>query len=106
MNRNRQRSRQFLVPTAVRFIDDHQIEVPHPEAFDALGVFGLDEVHHRGVGGEEHPPLAALVGHQVDGGAIGQEAAEGSLGLEHEGGAIGEDQHPLDPVAAGEHIGE
>jgi hypothetical protein len=49
----------------VRLIDDHQIEMPHPEALDAVRVLRIDEIHHRGVGGEEHPPLSAFVGDQV-----------------------------------------
>ena len=57
----------LLVHTAVGLVDDHQIEVPHPEALDAPAVFRIDEVHHRGVGGEEHAPLTAFVGYQVHG---------------------------------------
>ncbi len=55
----------FLVDAAMGLVDDHQIEVPHPEALHTVGVLRIDEVHHRGVVGEEHPTLTAFVGHQV-----------------------------------------
>ena len=55
----------FLIDAAVRLIDDHQIEVPHPETLHTARILRIDEVHHRGVGGEKHPPLTALVGHQI-----------------------------------------
>ena len=60
----------LLVDRTVRLVDHDQVEVAHAEA--ALPAFAVisgfvDQAHHRRVGGDEHPALGVLVGHQVDG---------------------------------------
>ena len=47
-------------------IDDHQIKVANPKALHALAIFRIDEFHHRGIGREEHPALAAFIGDEID----------------------------------------
>ena len=81
-------------------INDHQVEMAYPETLDAMAIFRIDEVHHRRIGGEKHSPFSTAVDHEVHRGTIRQKATKGALGLKHQGRAVSQEQHPLDPVTA------
>ena len=79
------------------FVDDDEVEVAGSEA--AVAVVDLvDEVHHRGVRRDVDAPLDGLLGDEVDRGRAGQVLLEGVGRLVDQGGAVGEEQDPFDPV--------
>ncbi len=95
----------LLVDGAVRFVDDDEVEVAHAKA--ALGIRHLVyQTHHGRVGADVHPAIGVLLGHQVDGGRIGQVRLERLDRLVDQGHAVGQEQDALGPVAAHEHIGQ
>ena len=54
----------LLVHRTVRLVDDHEIEMPDPEA--GLGARRLvDQPHHRRIGADVDPARLVLLGHQV-----------------------------------------
>ena len=76
-----------------------------PEA--ALAVPRLvDQPHHRRVGRDEDAPLGVLLGDQVHRGAVGEMPLEGIHRLVDQRHAVGQEQHPLRPVAAHEQVAE
>jgi hypothetical protein len=58
------RSDRTLIDRAVRLVDDNEVEVARPE-LDLPVLLAVDQVHHRRICGEEHPPLADALGHEV-----------------------------------------
>ncbi len=66
----------------------------------------VDEVHHRGIGREEDAALARLLGDEVHRRAVGQMRLEGAGGLVHQRGAVGEEQHALDPAGPHQQVDE
>ena len=85
------------VDRAVGLVDDDEVEVAGPEAAVAV-VDLIDEVHHRGVRRDVDASLDGLLGDEVDRGRAGQVLLEGVGRLVDQGGAVGEEQDPLDPV--------
>ena len=92
-----------VVDRSVCLVDHDEIEVAGAEAAQVV-VSRVDEVHHRRVRGDEDTALAVAVGEQVHGCTVGQVRLEGADRLVHERGAVGEEQHPLDPVRALQHV--
>ncbi len=93
----------LLVDRAVRLVDDHQVEIPHPETGDA--VVGLvDQVEHGRVGAHVHPPLGVLFRDQVHRARFRQMRLEGARGLVHQGNTVGQEQGPLHPAGPLEHV--
>ena len=89
----------LLVDGAVGLVDDDQVEVAGTEQpLPAVGL--VDQVHHRRVGGDVDAPVGDLLGHQVHGGDVRQVGLERSDGLVDQRGAVGQEQHPLDPARA------
>lgn len=58
----------FLIDRAVRLVNDDQIEIAGPEATFRGVVHRIDEVHHRGIGGDIDAAVAGLLRHEIDGG--------------------------------------
>ena len=82
----------LLVDRAVRLVDHHEVEVAGTECpYARVGV--VDQVHHRRVGADVHPPVGDLLGHQVHGGGIGQMRLERVGRLVDQSGAVGQEQH-------------
>ena len=87
----------LLIDRSVRLVDDHQVEVAGSEqALPAVGL--LDQVHHRRIRRHVDAPVGDLLGHQVHRGHIRQMGLERADGLVHQGGAVSQEQHPLDPA--------
>ncbi|SLH03662.1 Uncharacterised protein [Mycobacteroides abscessus subsp. abscessus] len=95
----------LLVHRSVRLVDHDEIEVAGAESPGASVGF-VDQPHHRGIGGDVDPPLGVLVGQQVHRRRVRQVCLERADGLLDQGLPVGEEQHPLDPVGAHQHVGE
>ena len=99
---------EFLVDGAVGFVNNHQVKMPHAEQFAPVLLGGVNQVHHRVVGGDDDAGaggllLAAGFG-EVDGVAGGQVRLERLHGLAHKGGAVSEKEGALHPPGAHEQI--
>ena len=89
-----------LVHAAVGFIHDHQIEVPHAEGLQVVRAALVDAVEQRGVGAEHDAgALVIPAAGQVQCGHVGQVLLKRPLRLGDQGVAVGQEQHPLHPVA-------
>ncbi len=86
-------------------VHDHEVEVPDAKAALAVARF-VDQPHHGGVGRQEHPALDVLVGDQVDRRAVRQMGLEGIGRLVDQRHAVGQEQDPLDPVAAHQQVAQ
>ena len=95
----------LLKHRAVRLVDDHQVEVAHAKA--ALPRVDLiNQPHHRRVGRDVDAAFAVALGDEVDRSRVRQVGLERIGGLPHQRLAIGEEEHPLDPVGSHQHVGQ
>ncbi len=87
----------LLIHRAVRLVDDHEIEVPDPEAGLAARRL-VDEPHHRRIGADVDPARLVLLGHQVHRARLGQVGLERRHRLVHQRQPVGEKQRALHPA--------
>ena len=87
----------LLIHRPVRLVDDHEIEVPDPEA--GLGARRLvDQPHHRRIGADVDPARLVLLGHQVHRARLWQVGLERPHRLIHQRYPVRQKQRPLHPA--------
>ena len=74
----------------MRFVDDHEIEMPDAEA--RLATRGLvDQPHHRWIGTDVDSTRRVLLGDEVHRAGLGQMCLERTNGLVHQRHAVGQE---------------
>ena len=87
----------LLIHRTVRLVDDHEIEMPDPEA--GLGARRLvDQPHHRRIGADVDPARLVLLGHQIHRARFRQVGLERPHRLIHQRYPVGQKQRPLHPA--------
>ena len=87
----------LLVHRPVRLVDDHEIEMPDPEA--RLRARRLvDQPHHRRIGADVDPARLVLLRHQIHGARLRQVGLERPHRLPHQRHPVGQKQRPLHPA--------
>ena len=87
----------LLIHRPVRLVDDHEIEVPDPEA--GLGARRLvDQPHHGRIGADVDPARLVPLGHQVHRARLRQMGLERAHRLVHQRHPVGQKQRPLHPA--------
>ena len=90
----------------MRFINHHHIEMTDTETAGAIRPVLVDLADHRLIGRHIYSPLVGTLGNKVHRPRIRQMALESVHRLVHQRGAIGEEQHPLNPTSPHQQIRE
>ena len=86
----------LLIHRPVRLVDDHEVEMPDPEA--GLGARRLvDQPHHRRIGADVDSAGLVLLGHQVHRARLWQVGLERPHRLVHQRHPVGQKTAPASP---------
>ena len=87
----------LLVHRAMRFVDDHEIEMPDAEARLATRRL-VNQPHHRRIGADVDSTRRVLLGDEVHRAGLGEVCPERTNGLVHQRHPVGQEQRPLHPA--------